>query len=162
MPGEVKIPGVKGPTTLRPHFDEGGSKDMAAIVEDEFEFRPVDVKRTLQRNGFPGRHAVINPAMGVEGVFLLQGFFPLPGHDIHRVVEERFGEGCGGGGHPDLGAGAGAGDQGHGPHVIVMGVGKDHGLQILWQGIQQRGRRPPFHPGMHAGIQQDRSGTRTQ
>lgn len=75
LTGEIHVAGVERALAAAANLGQGRAKHMAGIMEDEFEFRTIHPKGFLQRKGFPGHHAVIDSAMGVEGVILLQSLF---------------------------------------------------------------------------------------
>ena len=92
---EIEVAGVEGAMILGTDFGHDGAGHMACVVQDKFECRGVDPDRAVEIGEFPGHSTIIHPSVSVERVVGATEFAPLAGHNVHRIMEERF---CQGGG----------------------------------------------------------------
>jgi len=94
--------------------------------------------------------------VSVERVVGATEFAPLAGHDVHRIMEERFRESGGSWSHENFGSEVGSSHKGEGADVVVMGVRDEDGFEILGNLVEERSGVPTVLAGVHSGVQKNR------
>ena len=75
-------------------FRKDRTEDVTRVVKNKFEFGGgVDAERAIQWCQFPSDRGVVDGAVGIKRIIHSTEFAALAGHDIDRIMKERFGEG---------------------------------------------------------------------
>ena len=96
---KIEVAGVESTVLIGPDFSHDRSRHVASVVEHEFEIGGVDSDGPVQVGQFPSYRAVIHAAVSIKRVIGAAQFTALAGHDVDGIVQKRFRQGSGAGGH---------------------------------------------------------------
>lgn len=129
------------------HGDGGGFVGAEAFAGE--------IEAGVEGNGTPPEDGLFDFAMGEERV-IGHAFVALFEHDIDGIVKHDVAELAGGFGHEDGGAWVAAHEEGDGAEVILVGVGKENGVDGIGREEAMLGEREvAVDSGVETGVENE-------
>jgi len=114
-----------------------------------------EIEAGVEGNGTPPEDGLFDFAMGEERV-VGHAFVALFEHDVDGIVEHHVAELAGGFRHEDGGAGVAAHEEGDGAEVILVGVGKENGVDGIGREQAMLGESEvAVDSGMETGVENE-------